>query len=144
MVSKGRFYHSPECCLILTMSQHDVLLRHRDIFMDLVRPKIKPELWGWDNMSSDKEYNERNHSHLFNAVERDSWRSVEHCRALCENKQKCLQFSYQDKKCALSYTFRLGYAKPGSKIMAGWMMERVEDLFLDLEAKCGIRDWFLP
>lgn len=124
--------------------KHDVLLRHRDIFMDLVKPKIKSSVYAWDNMSTDKEYNERNHSHLYNARERDSWRSVEHCRALCEDKRECIQFSYEEKKCSLSYSFRLGYAKPGSDVMAGWMMERVEDMFLDLEAKCGIRDWFAP
>ncbi|KAF2174892.1 glycosyltransferase family 31 protein [Zopfia rhizophila CBS 207.26] len=124
--------------------RHDVLLRHRDIFMEHVRPRLRASLSAWDNMSADKEYNERDHSDVLDKTEREAWRSFENCHDVCESKRECLQFSYQERRCSISYTFRLGYSTPKGKVRSGWMTDRVDDLFLELESKCGIRDWFSP
>ncbi|KAF2798962.1 glycosyltransferase family 31 protein [Melanomma pulvis-pyrius CBS 109.77] len=124
--------------------RHDVLLRHRDIFMEHVRPQIRTSLLEWDNMSADKEYNAHDHGTLADETERNAWKSFRHCHAVCEKKKDCIQFSYESGSCSLSYSFRLGYAKPKEKVQSGWMLDRVDDLFLNLESKCGVRDWFSP
>jgi hypothetical protein len=124
--------------------RHDVLLRHRDIFMEYVRPQIGAAVPEWDNMSADKEYNAYEHGSLADPIESQAWKSFNHCHALCEANDKCLQFSYDSGSCSISYSFRLGYGKPKERIQSGWMTDRIDDLFLNLESKCGVRDWFGP
>lgn len=122
----------------------DVLLRHRDVFTDLIRPQIAASVPFWDNMSADKEYNAHDHSISSNALESNAWKSFNHCRALCDSQNECKQFSFDAGSCAISYVFRLGFARPGERVRSGWMMDRVDELFRELEDKCGIRDWFSP
>jgi hypothetical protein len=124
--------------------QHDIVLRHRDVFMELVRPKIVTEVAAWDNMAGEKEFNAHDHSTAENVFERNAWKSFKHCRALCDDRKECIQFSFNAGSCSLSNTFALGYAKAGERIRSGWMLDRVDDEFRRLEDKCGIRDWFAP
>ncbi|EUC46730.1 glycosyltransferase family 31 protein [Bipolaris oryzae ATCC 44560] len=124
--------------------RHQILLRHRDIFTELVRSKIDTSVLKWDNMSADKEYNAHDHSSAANQLERNAWKSFEHCRDLCEEQNDCMQFSFDAGSCAISTTFKLGYAKPSGRIKSGWMLDRVDDLFRQLEDRCGLRDWFAP
>lgn len=124
--------------------RHDIVLRHRDVFMELVRPKIDAAVAAWDNMSEGKEYNAHDHSASTNAFERNAWKSFEHCRALCEHQTACVQLSFDAGSCSTSSSFRLGYARPKERIRSGWMLDRVDDLFRGLEDRCGIRDWFVP
>ncbi|KAI8933910.1 hypothetical protein NX059_009603 [Plenodomus lindquistii] len=125
-------------------ARHDIVLRHRDVFMNLVRPKLATEVAGWDNLADTAEYNAHDHSTSPNELERNAWKSFAHCKALCEDQEKCLQFSFDAGSCGVSYTFRLGYARPGERIKSGWMVDRVDELFRKLEDRCGIRDWFSP
>lgn len=123
---------------------HDGVLRHRDVFMQHVRPQIAASVPAWDNLSDENEYNAHDHAASADPRERDAWKSFEHCRALCEAQETCLQFSFDTGSCGVSRTFRLGYAKPGERVRSGWMLDRVDELFRGLEEKCGIRDWFAP
>ncbi|KAL6706368.1 hypothetical protein ACN47E_005474 [Coniothyrium glycines] len=125
-------------------NRHDIVLRHRDIFMELVYPKISTAVDAWDNMSDEKEYNAHDHAHSTSDVERNAWKSFDHCRALCEDQKDCIQFSFNAGSCGVSHTFRLGYASPGGMIKSGWMLDRVDALFRRLEDQCGVRDWFAP
>ncbi|KAF2638371.1 hypothetical protein P280DRAFT_404905 [Massarina eburnea CBS 473.64] len=125
-------------------SKHDVLLRHRDIFKDYVYPKIGASVANWDNMSADKEYNAHDHSSSKDPFESNAWKSFQHCHAMCESKKDCVQFAYDSGSCSISNAFRLGYAKPTERVQSGWMTDRVDDLFLRMEGKCGITDWFAP
>ncbi|KAF2868682.1 hypothetical protein BDV95DRAFT_500093 [Massariosphaeria phaeospora] len=124
--------------------RHNVLLRHRDIFMEHVRPQIGASIANWDNMSSDMEYNAHDNGTSGDEAERNAWKSFHHCHAVCEIKKNCIQFSYEPGSCSISFAFRLGYAKPKERIQSGWMTDRVDELFLQLERKCGVRDWFSP
>lgn len=120
------------------------MLRHRDVFHELVRPKVAAEVAGWDNMAADKEYNAHDHSSLSDPLESNAWKSFQHCRAVCEGRSECLQFAYRPGSCSVNFSFKLGYARAEERVRSGWMVDRVEELFLGLEAKCGIRDWFSP
>ncbi|KAF2127895.1 glycosyltransferase family 31 protein [Dothidotthia symphoricarpi CBS 119687] len=128
------------------LAQHgpDVLLRHRDVFTDLIRPQIAPELPFWDNLSADKEYNAHDHAVSADAFERSAWKSFEHCRALCDSQPRCVQFSFDAGSCAVSGAFRMGFKRPGERVRSGWMLDRVDGLFGGLEDRCGVRDWFGP
>jgi hypothetical protein len=112
--------------------------------MEHVRPKIGAEVTQWDNMSADKEYNAHDHGDLADPVERQAWKSFNHCRDVCEAKKTCIQFTYDMGTCTISESFKLGYAKPREKVKSGWMLDRVDELFLQLESKCSVRDWFSP
>lgn len=92
--------------------------RFRDIFKDLVLPKLRPEIKDWDNLSSGKEYSEaalakwsdeeRNAS---NRTEREAYFSFQHCQGACENHPTCLQFSFNDNGvCFTSNELKLGHA----------------------------------
>lgn len=124
--------------------RHSILLRHRDVFMELVRPKIASSVLAWDNLSADKEYNAHDHSTSDDTFESNAWKSFDHCRALCDDRKDCLQFSFDAGSCSISTKFTLGYAKPNERIRSGWMLDRVDDLFRSLEDRCSIRDWFAP
>ncbi|KAH7357561.1 hypothetical protein BKA66DRAFT_445594 [Pyrenochaeta sp. MPI-SDFR-AT-0127] len=124
--------------------RHEITLRHRDVFMEMVRPKIDNSILEWDNMSDEKDYNAHDHSSSPNEFERNAWKSFEHCRALCDDQDDCIQFSFDAGSCGISTTFRLGYAMPKERIRSGWMLDRVDDHFRSLEDRCGIRDWFAP
>ncbi|KAF2681059.1 glycosyltransferase family 31 protein [Lentithecium fluviatile CBS 122367] len=124
--------------------KHDVLLRHRDVFREFVHREIGAEVANWDNMSADKEYNAHDHFNLTDPLESNAWKSFKHCHAVCDSQKDCIQFSYEPGSCSLSHSFRLGYAKPNQRVQSGWMTDRVDDLFLRLEGKCGVRDWFAP
>lgn len=125
-------------------SRHDITLRHRDVFMEFVRPKIDASVLAWDNLAADKEYNAHDHGTVGSPAERNAWKSFDHCRALCESQTDCLQFSFNAGSCSISSKFSLGYARPKERIRSGWMLDRVDDLFRNLEDRCGIRDWFAP
>lgn len=124
--------------------RHDITLRHRDLFHEMVRPKISHSVLAWDNMSADKEFNAHDHSSSHNQFERNAWKSFDHCRALCDDQKDCIQFSFDAGSCSTATKFTLGYAKPGKRIRSGWMLDRVDDLFRSLEDRCSIRDWFAP
>lgn len=112
--------------------------------MEYTRPQIRTSLSEWDNMSSEEEYNAHDHSNAADPFESQAWKSFSHCHALCESRPKCIQFSYDSGSCSISKAFRLGYAQPRERIKSGWMLDRVDDLFLELESKCSVRDWFSP
>jgi len=127
------------------MGRGDIVLRHRDIFTWLVRPKVAARVEHWDNLSTEHEFNAHDHGASADALERNAWKSFAHCRALCEAREGCVQFSFDAGSCGMSATFRLGYAKgPGERVASGWMVDRVDELFRDLERRCGVRDWFAP
>lgn len=106
--------------------------------------RIGAKVVEWDNLSADKEYNAHDHSNSSNPLESNAWKSFKHCHAVCESKKECVQFAYRPGSCSVNFSFKFGYAKPTERVQSGWMMDRVDDLFLRLEAKCGIRDWFSP
>jgi hypothetical protein len=114
------------------------------VFQDFVRPKIGASVANWDNMSADKEYNAHDHLTNSNLLESSAWKSFKHCHDLCDSQKECVQFSYEPGSCSIAHSFRLGHAKPGERKQSGWMMDRVDDLFLKLEGRCGVRDWFAP
>lgn len=95
-------------------------------------------------MSLDMEYNAHDHGASSDPRESNAWKSFDHCHALCESRKDCIQFSFDSGSCSISKSFRLGYAKPNERVQSGWMIDRVDNLFLDLESKCGFRDWFSP
>jgi hypothetical protein len=124
--------------------RHNIVLRHRDIFMEFVRPKISSSVTAWDNISGGEFYNAYDQVTSENEFERNAWKSFEHCRVLCDDRKDCIQFSFDTGSCAISTKFTLGYARSNERIRSGWMLERVDDLFRGLDDACGVRDWFAP
>ncbi|KAI1082459.1 glycosyltransferase family 31 protein [Whalleya microplaca] len=146
-------------------------LRFRDVFKSLIGPRLRSERSKWDNMSRGTDYNGEALAKLsgeerstLTLTEREAHVSFDHCRAVCESKPTCIQFSHAPGKCSISDELRLGHAtdeqcleysnaaggciKSGvakeedpansedNLVRSGWMMDRVSDYVADLDQSC--------
>ncbi|KAI0378505.1 hypothetical protein F5Y04DRAFT_290925 [Hypomontagnella monticulosa] len=133
----------------------------RDIFKRLVYPQLQPKCIDWDNLSAGAEYSNETLALLspedrvrLPPVYQEASFSFERCRAACESKSTCIQFSYTIGKCTTSDELRLGYAidvhsshtgiedvtdlKGESSIQSGWIMSRVSSHVQELDRLCNI------
>lgn len=86
------------------------ILRHKDVFKHYVMPQMTTPKQDWDNMSDDEVG--------------DHVGSLEECRAACEAKNNCRQYSFEEGgPCSIRVNPRLGAAKQG--ITSGWITDRV-------------------
>lgn len=131
------------------------LLRHQDVFRYFIF-KLRRWRGQWDNLSGDVVFdgtirpaiaklapNEQVLSNMA-MLEQDAHKSPESCRQLCKNRPDCIQFSYHDRTCSLSSTFKLGRIMKKSSIVSGWRRDKIEGLFDRLDQTCSGKDWFLP
>ncbi|KAI1344089.1 hypothetical protein F5Y15DRAFT_186899 [Xylariaceae sp. FL0016] len=151
-------------------------LRFRDIFKTLVRPRLQAERGEWDNMSAGVEYSQELLTGLpdqgkdaLSPVEREAAESFEACRAVCESKPACIQFSYLPGKCSTATELRLGRAADlqcleyssaagacissaapiedrQNLIRSGWIMDRIPDYVHDMDLLCESaagNDWIM-
>jgi hypothetical protein len=100
-------------------------LRHGDVFKEYVMPQMMAEKADWDNLSDEE------------AVEVDN---VNDCRARCEAKPDCKQYSFvqETRQCKTRVDPRLG--KPAEGIQSGWIEDRVLDFAHNMPA-CGDEGW---
>jgi len=106
-----------------------------------VLPQLERRKDDWDNLSKDVQAEDA---------------TFEECRALCEAKTDCLQFSLDGSTCKSLNTIKLGderKQRPDSeamsqeekeknkKISSGWVMERVEAFMKELDESCSGQDW---
>ncbi|KAF2751287.1 glycosyltransferase family 31 protein [Sporormia fimetaria CBS 119925] len=126
--------------------RHDHLLRHRDVYLHLLRPHLPSQshqtLPEWDNFSSDLEFNAHDDGASSNELEREAWKSAQHCRRLCEDIESCIQFSFDSGSCRIGKKISFGYERAGERVQSGWITERVDEVFRGLEGGCGVRDWW--
>lgn len=114
--------------------ENSSLLRHADVFRHLVMPKFRTQLDDWDNLSSDK----------------DSADTLEDCRAACQGKARCLQFSFrvETRECKTSSVVKLGRrqewksdAANQEHISSGWIMDRIEAFAAEMDTYCHKDGW---
>ncbi|KAK8087437.1 hypothetical protein PG994_002411 [Apiospora phragmitis] len=146
--------------------------RFRDMFKGVILPRLRQRRDSWDNMAAGTEYSAEKFGKLSedgrSALSSAGWQapdSFEGCRAACERKTDCIQFSFSHGRCTTSTEFRLGHAadspcldcsnaaakclEPGGYkesitssnseafIQAGWMMSRVFNYVERLEGSCA-------
>ncbi|KAI0847185.1 hypothetical protein F5Y00DRAFT_271299 [Daldinia vernicosa] len=150
-------------------------LTFRDIFKRLIYHQIKTKRARWDNMSVGIEYSDKTLGRLSNRekdrlspAEQEAPLSFEKCRAACESKPTCIQFSYTQGSCLTSGELRLGhtvdskcanssrvpencveqrpiqdnediYSKDKIPIQSGWIMKRVSSYYQNLDWSCDNR-----
>ncbi|KAJ2985881.1 hypothetical protein NUW58_g5297 [Xylaria curta] len=92
-------------------------LRFRDVFKNIVQPQLQSERRKWDNTPTGTEYSDEAFAKLseedrkaLSETERKAQVSFDYCRAVCENKPSCIQFSYAPRKCIISNELRVGHA----------------------------------
>ena len=107
---------------------HSEPLKHKDVFRTWVLPQMNHTVGDWDNLA-DEEVED-------NA--RDEW----DCRAVCEDKPECVQYSYRNGRCRISGVPRLGSEKD-DRSRSGWMMGRIHRLMKRLD-ECSDGNWILP
>ncbi|KAI3317844.1 glycosyltransferase family 31 protein [Xylariaceae sp. AK1471] len=155
----------------LQYNKGTAILRFRDIFKSIIHPRLQPERTEWDNVSGGAEYSDEALAKLsdedragLSPTERQAQVSFHHCRAACESKLSCIQFSHAPGKCFLSNELRLGHAVESqcleyshaagkcirtkgkgapdavpdkeSFISSGWMMNRVLDASKQIDQAC--------
>jgi hypothetical protein len=151
-------------------------MRHRDVFKEFILPHLPVECSDWDNLSIGTEYSEDAFSKLsdkqmraLSQAEKEGPESFQKCKAICESKPSCLQFSYAAGKCSISNEFRQGYkatsqcleysnaaggclrskmvegsdganAQIISSVRSGWMIERLSDYVKEMDISCDAED----
>ncbi|KAF2970718.1 hypothetical protein GQX73_g2777 [Xylaria multiplex] len=148
-------------------------LRFRDIFNGVVQAHLRSERGEWDNMSTGTEYSDEAYEKLpeedkasLSEEERKAQVSFGHCRAACESKPQCIQFSFVPRKCIISNKLRLGHVAesqcleysqvagkcirtgkngaqgdvPGkeSSVRSGWIMTRVVEVLEKMDQACSV------
>lgn len=123
----------------------------KDIFYDIILPKLRDDLEDWDNMSDDTYYFDEssrqfddNEKRLkkqgdYNDLEKVAQESFENCRAACESISGCVQFRFGKGICSTSTAVRFG-KQPSvgedPKPKSGWMLERIKKFAKDHD-NCG-------
>ncbi|KAK8095003.1 hypothetical protein PG997_001688 [Apiospora hydei] len=145
--------------------------RFRDVIKAVVLPRLRERRDAWDNMATGAEYSTEAFAKLseedrraLSPAERQAPGSFEGCRAACESKPGCIQFSFSPGRCTTSTELRLGHAadapcleysnaaakclrpagprvdslssSPEEFIHAGWIMSRVSDYVKLLDGSC--------
>jgi hypothetical protein len=121
------------------------VLLHRDVFKEYIVPGLASKIDGWDNLSIDPKPSDE--------------KSLEECRAACEAKPDCLQYSYAAGKCSTSTEIRHGneaekscveYSTAASKcvrwqeesqvggtVQSGWMIARLSRYMDEMDTLCA-------
>lgn len=121
-------------------------LLYSEVFAQLVRPQLRDRRDDWDNHSDDWYYidlERKDHKWEKWRVDkspkpedRSEAESVAHrgpdeCRAACDERPECFQWSWSDESCAMKRTFRMG--KPvrrgdddKKRVFSGWNLGRIE------------------
>ncbi|KAI1170240.1 glycosyltransferase family 31 protein [Nemania sp. FL0916] len=138
----------------------NAVLRFRDVFKNVIHPRLQAERINWDNLSGGTEYSRS----ALSKTEREAQVSFKHCQAACESKPSCIQYSHVPGKCVLSNELRLGHeaesrcleyssvankcikmeekgdsntaSKDGSFVSSGWIMDRVMDASKQMDKAC--------
>lgn len=115
----------------------------------MIGPKVDPKREDWYNLSDDLVYRppgiqgDRQKSHEdMSALEREAYVSFEHCGRACEEQPRCFQYSYSNRECSFSYSYRLGrkrYPESGTTFMSGWILARIAEY--QAENQCLTSEW---
>ena len=104
------------------------ILEYRDVFKNLVLPKIKEDISGfWDNLSPDLVENELQHP-------------FDYCKHFCESQTNCLQFLSTATECKIS-TKEVMLGEPGTDTQSGWMKDRIAGWVDVLDHCSGFEGW---
>lgn len=119
-------------------------VRWRDVFVDLVLPKLAEEQDEWDNFAATRHFasldEEEGGQKLSEAeVKKKPWYSKDACKKACRDWQQCLEWRYADDNCYLDHQAKQGRRiEAGIRMRSGWMMDRIKKL---QEKKCGPLPW---
>lgn len=117
----------------------------RDVFHDIVQPKLRNDHDDWDNQSDDVYYFDptsrkfdksetdlRKSETGYNDAEKEAHLGFDQCRAACESLPDCVQFRFGKGICSTSTAVRFGKpaevgkeAEDSSK--SGWMVHRINE-----------------
>ena len=113
----------------------------KDIYDAFFAPRLLPRREDWDNWAderffldpaADKDaFDDKTKKRAVKeedkkGVEKEAHISFEHCRRACEAEKKCFQYRFKDGACGQGFSMRLGRPAPGSGMMSGWNMEKIE------------------
>lgn len=136
---------------------------YSDAFEHFVQPNIADVKEDWNNYSGDKIFTKPKEDHVkeehdwdgrnddekkelwasLSKLQKRSVKSIELCRAACEDDEKCVQFSWHPGTCKLNHTIRLGHnTDPKDEYTSGWMLDRV-DAFIEEMGECAEPDYHI-
>ncbi|EKG21198.1 hypothetical protein MPH_01461 [Macrophomina phaseolina MS6] len=119
-------------------------VRWRDVFVDLVLPRLVEESDEWDNFAAERHFSsfdEDSGGQKLSEAEKKKrpWYSKDACKQACRDWQQCLEWRYADDNCYLDH-----HAKRGRRVetfirmRSGWMLDRVKKL---RQKKCQPLPW---
>ncbi|KAK8246165.1 hypothetical protein HDK90DRAFT_406316 [Phyllosticta capitalensis] len=111
----------------LRQGDNPPILRHRDVFANVVAPQINAEKLDWDNLSTDFEETPRSYD-------------VQGCREACASRPECIQYLFSPGRCQTGAVIRLGGpgserdpANMGKDSVSGWVVQRVNAFIRQVE-----------
>ncbi|KAK1783381.1 hypothetical protein QBC45DRAFT_447771 [Copromyces sp. CBS 386.78] len=131
----------------------------KDIYHEYLEPKLKREQLDWDNKSDDRFYvdlaaktwdegtlHRMKKPEEYNELEKVAHRSASDCEAACKSlgPDDCVQYKYENGKCAMHKSFILGKPVPkkeGEKqTISGWDVEKIKE-WTEKEKVCNKIQW---
>ena len=107
-------------------------MRNGDFLRRFILPQMEAEVADWDNQS-DEEHGE-------------AASTVAACRAACEARAGCVQFSLTGSTCRTSDALRVGHEHVGvQRVYSGWLTDRVARFADQMDDECRRGgEWILP
>lgn len=158
-------------------NKNSTILRHRDVFKEFIIPQLPARRDNWDNLATKTQYSEEAMLQLspeqkqsLSKIEREAQYSFENCRAVCESKPTCIQFSHSVGVCSISNELKQGYyshshcleysnaagkcirfkgteveqhslSESANPTRSGWMIDRLSDYIQEIDLDCHEDDW---
>ena len=109
----------------------------KELYAGMVAQEVHAERDDWYNLSDDRMYrapgvngDRQKSEDEMSPVEKEAYKSFDHCRAACEEQDRCWQFVYSGQECGFSYSYRLGEKRlrnsDGKAYKAGWALAKIE------------------
>lgn len=133
----------------------------KEVFEDLIHPRLQDSRDDWDNFSDDWYYIDFNRSdpeweewrvgrsvieELKTETEKKAHESWQDCQAACNEHSRCFQFFWHNECCAMHGSFRLGTPRKKSederlRHISGWNLEKINAWLVE-HGDCNDRvDW---
>lgn len=133
----------------------------KEVFQDLVHPRLQTNRDDWDNGSDDWFYIDFDRpDHQWEEwrvgrsvleekkteTEKTAHESWQNCQAACLEHEQCFQYFWHNQVCAFHSSFRLGWPRKASedetlRHISGWNLEKI-DRWVEENGDCGDRvDW---
>lgn len=136
-------------------------LVYREVFEDLILPRLQPSRDNWDNFADDWfviDFNRTDYhweewrvgrstrEEYKTETEKKAHENWQNCQAACYEHSECFQYFWHNEVCAMHRSFRLGTPRPTSedetlRHVSGWNVDKINGWLAENGDCAGRVDW---